>query len=405
MPDRTRAPTLALGLLLYLLLPGARPLGADPVFSLSADAGPLLVGDDGSALYWRSGLSFKQGEQFQADFALGQVVSTLPWADGAVAGGLGTLGFGLPWFGFEAGFGVFHHAEFRSETEAFSVRNDAGRGFFVSFAAPMQGGAWSVTPSLLYGSGSWDDGSFYWFFGRPGIPSLLLCGLSLGYRRQHGLALQYLRMDMDIFNNDTERLFDSPVEAYIASYRFSLEIARLRLTGILGGLYAGAGIDGTLTAANQHFAYFPYTVYTLNGALEVYAGFGAVDLRRVFSLFQLRLMIGAASIVQGRGSADIRYKKKTLFGGEEASDAMSLDIGGAGAAFMLLDAGFPALHPGRQQKALLALGLRKLFVVPWGYEKILPGYSGSPAASDGAAGDTALTLLLSGLSCYGSLRW
>jgi hypothetical protein len=72
---------------------------------------------------------------------------------------------------------------------------------------------------------------------------------------------------------------------------------------------------------------------------------------------------------------------------------------------MLLDAGFPSLQPGRQKKALLSLGLRKLFVVPWGYEQVLPGYSGSSGGSGVSVDGLLKTVLLSGLSFYGSLWW
>jgi hypothetical protein len=400
-----RAPTLALGLFLYLLLPGVCFLEADENFSVSADAGSLLVGEEGSALYWRSGFSFKSGEQFYSDIVLGQVVSSLPWAEGAVFGGRGKLGFGLPRFGFDVSYGFFHHAVVRSKTEAFSVYNNEGRGFFIGLTTPVQGGEWSIAPSFLYGSGSWADGSLYWFFGKPRIPALAVCGVSLGYRKQHELAFQYLGMDMDIFDNDAGRLFDSRLEAYIAWYRFSLEILNLRLGGSLGGFYAGAEINGTLTAANQHFVYFPYNSYAMNGSFDLCAAFGAVDLQRVFSFFQCRLVIGALYIFQGNGLADIQYKKKTLFGGEEGFEAMSLDMGGAGAAIMLLDAGFLSLRPGRQKKALLSLGLRKLFVVPWGYEQVLPGASGSSGISDISVDRLLQTVLFSGLSFYGSLCW
>jgi hypothetical protein len=151
--------------------------------------------------------------------------------------------------------------------------------------------------------------------------------------------------------------------------------------------------------------YFPYSFYALTGALGVCAGFGALDLKQVFSLFQWRLMAGAAYIVQGKGNADIHYKEKTLFGGEEAFDTNSLDIGGAGAVFMLLDAEFPALRLDKRKKTRLSLGMRKLFVLPWGYERILPGDSALPGGSAPSAGNLLHTVLLSGLSFHGSLYW
>jgi hypothetical protein len=236
-------------------------------------------------------------------------------------------------------------------------------------------------------------------------PALAGYGVSLQYHTQHELAFQSLFMDMDIVANDTEGLFDSHLEAYAAFYRFSPEIARLRLGGILGWFYAAAGTEGSLTASNQHFAYFPYNFYTIYGSLGLHAGFAAVDLQRDFSFFRGRVILGAAHAFQGSGAADIHYKKKNLFGGEEVFDKASLDIEGIGAAFMLLDAGFPALRLGKGKKGHLSLGLRKLFVLPWGYEQAPAGVTASPDPSDPATGKLLKTLLLSGLSLYGSLYW
>ncbi|MDR3122238.1 MAG: hypothetical protein LBU16_00460 [Treponema sp.] len=389
-----------------LLLPGAI-LGEDGVFSLAAEAGSLWVEDEGSALSWRSGLSFQKDERLYAALALGQVVSTLPWAEGAVLGGLGNFGFGLPRFGLDFSGGFFYHPLFSSETDSFSVYNDEGRGGFSAVTMPVRVGEWSVAPSFLYGSGAWAEGSLYWFFGRPTIPALAVYGLSLRYQKQHELAFHALSLDMDILDDDAERLFDSHAEAYIASYRFFLEIANLRLGGSLGACFATAEINGALTASNQHFVYFPYNFYALDGSLGASAGFGAVDLRQTFSVFQYRIMIGAVHVFQGEGLADIHYKEKTLFGGQEAFDALSLDIGGVGAAVMLLDAGFPALRLGRGERARLSLGMKKLFVVPWGHEAVLPGGSASPGEGGGDISVNKLPqiALLSGLSFYGSFSW
>jgi hypothetical protein len=355
-------------------------------------------------LYWRSGLSFK-AEGFYAGLGLGQVISSLPWAEGAVFACLGKLGFDTPRFGLDVSGGFFNHALFSSETEAFSVYNDGGQAFFAAIKAPVRIGEWNIAPSLLYGSGSWDKGSLYWFFGTPKIPALTVCGLSLGYHKQQKIAFHYLFMDADILTNDAEGLFDARLDAYAAYYRLSLEVRNLRLGGSLGWFYADAGANGALTASNQHYAYFPYNFYAVTGSLDLHAGFGAVELTQTFSFFQYRVMIGAVHIFQGAGAAAVHYKKKMLFGGEEAVDNMSLDIGGTGAAVILLDAGLPSVWLGARKKARLSLGLKKLFVVPWRYEHALPGTSVTPEASKSSTNNLLKTVLLSGLSFYGSLYW
>jgi hypothetical protein len=401
--NHKRAPTLALGLFLYLLLPGAFSLEAADTFSVAADAGPLLVTDGGAALYWRSGLSFDRAKQFSSHIALGQVISDLPWAEGSVFGALGTFVFDTPRFGLEFGFGFLQHGLFSSKTEAFTVHNNGAQLFFAGLGTPIRIGDWTLRPSLAYGSGAWDEGSLYWFFGRPKIPALVLGGLSLAYRERHELAFQYLHTDLDILDNDAGRLFDSRLDAYAAYYRFSLEISGLRLGGSLGAFHAEGSIDGSLTASNQHFAYFPYNYYNLNGSFSLQAGFAALDMRQAFPVFQYGVTVGAAHIFQGRGAADIHYKNKTLFGGKEVFDTMPLDVGGAGFAFILLDAGLHALRPGKQQKTHLSLGLQKLFALPWGYKQALSGASAAPGASGSSANGLLRTALLSGLSLYGRL--
>lgn len=405
MSNRKRAPTLALGLFSYLFLFAALPPGAGEGFSLSAEAGSLWVEDEGAALYWQSGLSAQKGEQFYSDIALGQIISSLPWTEGAVLGGLGKFSFSAPRLGLDFSYGFFQHDLFSSKTEDFSVYNDGGQGFFASVKTPVHSGDWSIAPSFLYGSGAWTEGSLYWFFGKPKIPALVGYGLSFSYYKQHELAFQYLSMDLDILSNEAERLFDSHLDMYAAYYRFSPVISNPRLGGILGWFYAEAEAKGALTASNQHFAYFPYNYYSLDGSFGLHVGFGAVDLTQAFSFFQYHIILGAAHIFHSDGGADIHYKEKTLFGGEENFDTKSLDAGGIGAAFVLLDAGFPALRLGRQKKARLALGLKKLFVIPWGYKKASSGASASPEASNPFTGELLKTVLLSGLSFYGSLSW
>jgi hypothetical protein len=391
-----------LGLFLYLL-PGAFSLGADDNFFFSADAGPLLVMDEGVALYWRSGLSFKRGERFFADMALGQVISSLPWVEGTLFGGLGSFGLNMPRFGLDIGLGFLQHGLLSSTTEAFSMNNEGGRLFFAGIKAPAYFGEWTVAPVLGFGSGAWDEGNLYWFFGKPEIPALALYGLSLAYQKKHELAFRHLSMDMNVLNNDAELLFDSRLDGHAAYYRFSLAISSLRLGGSLGALHAAGRIDGSLTASNQHFAYFPYFFWDLDGSFDAYAGFATLDAKQSFSIFQYSVMIGAAHIFQSEGLADIHYRNKTLFGGEEAFDTKSLDLSGLGAAFILLDAGPRSLRLGN--RARLSLGLKKLFVVPWGYEQARPGASTSPGESASSAGGLLQTVLLSGLSFYGFLRW
>jgi hypothetical protein len=49
--------------------------------------------------------------------------------------------------------------------------------------------------------------------------------------------------------------------------------------------------------------------------------------------------------------------------------------------------------------------MKKLFVIPWGYEQTSPGAPASPETSASSTNNLLKTALLSGLSFYGSLGW
>jgi hypothetical protein len=394
-----RAPALVLGLFLCTIF----SLGADEGLSLLAESGTLWIGDDGGSGYWRSGLLFRTENQFYTDINLGQVFSSLPIADGSIFGFRWNTGFDTKWAGLEFNSGFFNHSYLSSDTEDFSFYTKHGAGTFFGLKAPLHFGNFDLAPSLLYGAGSSDEGSFYWFFGKPDIPSLSILGLSLGYRKQHTLDFHYLSLDAEILSNEEKPLFAFGADAYLMNYTFTLETKKTRFWGSLGWLYASADIDGALTSSNQPYLFFLYLSYNVTGSLSAHAGFGAVSVEQTFSIFQYHITLGAAHFFRDEGSAEIHYKKKQLFGGDEAFEYYSLNLEGAGAAFLLLDAGVPALRVGRAKKTLLSLGLRKLFAVPWGYEDILP--PSDSARSDGGPASLVRTLLLSGLSLNCSLKF
>jgi hypothetical protein len=155
-----------------------------------------------------------------------------------------------------------------------------------------------------------------------------------------------------------------------------------------------------LTASNQHYFLFPYTVYDASGALNAHIGFGAIDIQYKHKLFQYHIMLGAAYVFEGPVSVHIHYKEKKLFGGREAAEDINLlDAGGLGAAFLLLDAG---IH---NTSSTISFGIKKLFVLPWGYEGLLNS-GDNPSPDIGSGGESGVnismlrTILLSGLSCY-----
>jgi len=393
---------------------------------ISGTAGTLWVQDDGAAAYRKSGMVFSLSPPvFSLGFDLGQVSSSLPWFNSSVFGLKGQCGIDMPAGGLTAAFGFFNQSPVYAAIEDIVLSNDGGQGYFFSLETPLRFGSLSIVPHFLYGEAGWSDGDLYWFFGKPRIPSLHIFGLYLYYdhygdwgRYKHGMGFSSLRADLNIISNENEPLFNTMLNGGLFLYQCSLERKKFAITGILGWLWAGASLEGALTTSNQPYFLFPYLFYNVNAALEAQAGFALIRFRSNQGIFRYNVDLGAVHVFYDQVKADIHYQKKRLFGGEAAYEEISPEINGLGAAFLLLEAGISALPISRRFNRLrFSLGLQKAFILPWGYEKLVPSGGGSPGESSGTeifpAGEPSgtvtssliKTILLSGLSIHGSLSW
>jgi len=400
----TRALALWLGLFLILI----PPLIAQEV---SADGGTLWVEDDGAALYWHSGFMFTFADYYFLGVDLGQVSAQLPWADGSVLAFRGQCGIDMPRGGVTFAAGSITHPAVSASADKTVIANEGGGGFFMSIKAPLRFGPLSVAPYLLYGEASWDDGDFYWFFGKPKLPSLLIYGadftLDQQDRYQHGLRAYGASTKLKIVSNESESLFSSSLDAGLFCYQFSQKGEKINFTGTLGWAFAQAALDGALTSSNQPYFLFPYLFYNLDAHLSLQAGFAGFRFQHRLGIFQYSLNLGALHIFHDQGGVDIHYQQKKLFGGAEAFDAINIELKGLGAAFLLIDAAFPALP--LTHKLRLSVGLQKAFVIPWGYDKLLASdttdVSPEPSSSSIDTRSLLKTALLSGLSLHGNLNW
>ena len=398
-----------MGLFFYFLPSlGAQENSISAEGEVFTEAGTLWVEDDGAALYWQSGLALTLGEYFFLDFDLGQVSSNLPWADGSVFGLMGRCGIDTSKGGFTFAVGFFDHPFVSAAADKVSISNDGGDGFCFSIETPLRFGPLSIAPYLLYGEAFWDDGDFYWFFGKPKLPSLLIYGVELLLDQQgqyqHGLGSYGFSTDLRIVSNEDESLFDTNLDAGLFFYRFSREGEKLKFSGTLGWFFARASLEGTLTSSNQPYFLFPFSFYNINAGFEIQAGFAGFCFRHSLGIFQYGFNLGALHIFYDQGRVDIHYRMKKLYSGEEAFDEINLELRGLGAAFLLLEAAFPALP--LTDRLRLSLGLQKAFVVPWGYEKLLSSGDASPGSPAEADTRSLLkTILLSGLSIRGSFSW
>jgi len=417
-----RAPALRaalwLGLFFHFTLPVEAQENPAPVaLEVSAKANTLWVEDDGAAVYWQSGLSFTLGNCFFMGFDLGKVSSSLSWMDTSLFGFVGHCGFDTPWAGFTVAVGLLDNSPVSAAMDKLPISNDGGDGFFISIKAPLYFGPFSVTPYLLSGQAFWDDGDLYWFFGKPKLPSLLIYGADFSLdqqdRYQHTLRAYGFSAGLEINSNENEPLFDVDLDAGLFSYQFSMEWEQFLFTGTLGWFFARASLDGSLNSSNQPYFLFPFLNYDVSGSLKIHAGFAHVGFRYTRGIFCYNINLGAFQILSDQVEARIHYQEKKLFGGNERSEDRQIEMGKTGAAFLLLDAGLVLpLAANKNQK--LSLGLQKAFFLPWGYETWLPSAAASSGGSSGTGGSSGSggatlslvkTILLSGLSIRGSLRW
>ncbi|MDR0302002.1 MAG: hypothetical protein LBI04_06800 [Treponema sp.] len=421
-----RALALWLGLFFYFFTPlDAQETSAPVSGNVHAGTGTLWVDDDGTSFYWHSGLAVTlipggPSPHFFMNFDLGEVSSSLPLANGSVFGFMGQLGVKTsdtetpaytPFEGLTLAFGFFNQPQISVVTDEFSISNDGGNGYFFGIEAPLRFGCFSVVPVFMYGTARWQDGDLYWFFGKPQIPCVWGYGLDISLstesRYAHSLGFRGLAVDLNIISNEDEPLFAAGIDALTLFYQFSLENEKTAFSGTLGWLYAGLSLDGALTSSNQPYFLFPYLYFNITDACyKAHAGFALLRFRYNHGIFRYNFNLGALNIFYDHGEADIQYKNKKLFGGNEHTEKFNIEISGLGAAFLSLSAALPSLPIG--SRCRLSLGLQKMFFLPWGYQNLLSSgasTSGSGTETPSVSSSILKTVLLSGLSFSGSLSW
>jgi hypothetical protein len=333
----------------------------------------------------------------------GKVFFNLPEVQGDISAAAGRFGLHTQNVGAAFTVGGFSHAAFTADVGEAAFNSEGGSGVLFDTALSFRIRGLTLEPSASYATASWGKGDFYWFFGKPNLPALWRLGLT-GALGAHGLGFSLFSLDADILDNDGAGLFKGASRGAVLYYRFSGKSRHFPVNGVLGYCYAAAEMDGGLTASNQGYSLFPYRFYNLDASFSAHAGFALISLEYGFSIFRVNAALGAAHVFQGTGSVDIHYREKSLFGGNEKTESLGKDVGGLGAAFLSADFGIPSLRLGA--KTSLALGIKKTLALPWGYQTIFSaGESGPSDTRPGGGPDPDLlrTILLSGLSLYGSI--
>jgi hypothetical protein len=416
MITRTGRGTLAAALGFLLLCSGS--LFCLEELSLSGTAGSLWVASDGAAWYWLSGLSCRPSPQVYLKASAGALNSSLPWAGAGIPMFFFEGGADFKRIGFHAFWNFFPVQSFELKAGDFEFYNDGGEAVFVGVSLPVYLDPITIVPSFSTGSVYLNDGSLYWFFGKPVLPPLYNYGLAAGFAGAHFLNLRYLDIKPEIRSNEDERLFTAALDVFLASYTLKLgpagprkEQGGHRFEGTAGWLYAGGSLEGALTASNQNYMLFPFSFFSATGSLSTHVVYGMARLFFWPSIFRFDITLGAAHIVEGEINAGYHFKMKQLFSGSEFQGELDpLRLNNTGAAFLLFNGGIALQGSSRPYPRAIFLGIQKAFAIPWGYKKFIPGGSSeSETDSTGirSAFDAGLlrSILLSGLSLHVKISW
>jgi hypothetical protein len=398
-------------------------------YALSSEGGSLWVDGEHGSGFWAASLFLKGGPLY-ATAGAGGVFSDFPAFDTEYTGawfnsGLDAAPPGFP-LGIDLSGGLFRRDTLTAEAAGFPLTNDGANGYFLRLALPLRLGDWSVAPSGFLAQGFWEDGDLYWFFGKPQVPSLFAIGLSAAFREEQRLYFQYLSLDLNIpdpniLSPSGEKLFTSHFDGVAAAYRRSLKRGPFRLDAASGWLFLGGGMEGGLSSGNQPYFLFPYVFYNAAFDARLHALFGLFEAEYRRGVFRLKTSLGAAHIIWGEIDADIHSKQKEqsylgipIFDEREEFYSRSFDPGGLGAAFLSIEGGLADMplgrpSPDRERRApRLSLTARKLFAVPWGYERLrASGDEPDTGATPPSAGEglSPASILLSGLSFFCSIAW
>jgi hypothetical protein len=407
-----KAPAVMLGLFLSMAV---SLYGEGPAFRLDGQGGWLWADRNGDIVFYRQSVSAEQadfwrlsftGEKFSSDHKNLRFQGSAFFVEGGIQGPLG---------GIYTSLGFYNHGNMELLWGNQRFENRGGDGSSFTLAIPVRLNQSSLVFSYTSLTASWQDGSFYWFFGRPRLDAFHHGGLSFSFGEKRRIDVAGLFIDGGILSPEDRGLLDFSLRGFYASYRRQKDFHPLTLGWNFGVLYGKAWLDGALTASNQHYSLFPYLVYEISGQISAFAGYGMVNFAYRTMFFSLDAQLGALQFFYSGSNADVHYKEKTLFGGRERRYAFTpIDLGDLGCAFIGLDVAL--LLPDSKTKPHVAVGIKKLFFIPWNYQQIIsspgdssPGGSGGETQGTGSPAaisqDMLKTALLSGFSLYLSLRY
>jgi hypothetical protein len=370
----------------------------EPAFRFEDRGGWLWTDNTGDILFHRQSAGAEQAEFWHLSFAKEKFFAdhqAIQTDGGAFRFGAGIRG---PFAGINVDLGFYNHGNLELLRNDRLFENDGGEAFSFTLSAPVYFNQNSLIFSYTGASASWQDGGFFWFFGRPRLDAFHVGNLSFVIGNRQRINLGGLFLDGRILSPEDADLFDFSLRGFHASYSLQKDFRLLSLEGNAGILYGKLRFNGSLTASNQHYSLFPYLVYEASGQIGAFAGYGMITLTYRSRFFFLAARLGAAQIFYDSCDTEVYYKQKNLFGGEERRYTFTpVRLESLGCALVGIDAAF--LFPDAKARPCFTIGVKKNFLIPWNYQQLISGGNGTGPASVPSA-DLLKTALLSGFSVY-----
>lgn len=280
--------------------------------------------------------------------------------------------------------------------------------FGMSFSLPIKFPCLTVAPIFSFGNMKSQNGNMHYFYSEPKIPLFYAAGAKLEIGRLK-LAALYASADIDFYadeQNGSEKLIGSDIWAVGFFSNYEIIVKNFRIVPSLGFFHLDAQANGVLTAQNQKYFLFPYSVFNLAGNAKIDALIFGANFSFEKSFYKISADFAALLCVNQTGSygAEYLYKKNLFFDGSQGNYSGEIKgLAGNGISFLTISADFSIPI----KKATLVLSPKKIFLIPLFFNSSGQGVSqkGDSGVSDKEKRDLALRYLLSGLSFSAKLYY
>jgi len=238
-----------------------------------------------------------------------------------------------------------------------SIKNDGGKIVFLSLSFPFSTDLCTLEPTVMFGSGTWKQGDFQYFYGKPDLPNVLGFEMSVG-----NIDLFYFFGNVKLLNNEENReLFNSDFYLYNALYQYRINRGINLAAGFMG---LDIGASGALTAENQGYFLFPYAFYKVSGHLNAKTVHALANLKLESSSAEYGLDLGALEVISGTIVGNMDYKYRKFYGKDEYIETLTpVQLKNSGIIYSILSIKTKKIKIGKNR---LQYGAHKPFALPFG---------------------------------------